>query len=117
MSTRGERRHLVTLQGPTGPAMPDADGNWTTTSAPLTPATWQCSIIAASARELSRLAANTTTTTATHILEGVYRPDITTQTQVIFRNRTFYISSVLNPEERNIRTIVLCNELVAVNGA
>jgi hypothetical protein len=116
MSTRGERRHLVTLQGPTGPAVPDGEGNWSAAPAPLTPPTWQVSILAASARELGRLAAGTTITTATHIVEGVYRPDITTETQIVFRGRTFYVNRVENPDERNIRTIAICTEMVPADG-
>jgi len=111
MSTRGERRHQVTLQGPSGPAAADGEGNWASTPAPLTPPTWQVSIIAASARELARVA-GTTVTTATHIMEGTYRADLTTQTEIVYRGHTYYVNQVINPELRNIRTIAICTELV-----
>jgi head-tail adaptor len=112
MTTLGQWINEVTLQGPSAPAVPDGEGNWSSTPVPLTPPTWLCSIQPASARELGRLAAGTTITTATHILQGHYRPDITTETQILFRGRTFYVNRVENPEERNVRTIAVCTEMV-----
>lgn len=113
MSTRGERRHLVTLQGPSGSGAPDGEGNWTPAYGPLTPAQWMVSINPAAARELERLGAGTTITQASHIVEGAYRADITTQTQILFKGRTFHVNSVLNMQERDIRTVCVCQELVA----
>src|SRR5262245_33328416 len=114
MSTRGERRHLVHVWGPGTSAAADSEGNWTSTIVPLTPDTWWVSITPASARELERLAGGTTVTTATHVVEGIYRADVTTQSQIVFRNRTFYVGGLVNPEERNIRLICLCQEMVGV---
>src|SRR5262245_29762340 len=112
MSTRGERRHLVTLQGPTGPAAPDGEGNWTPSTGALSPPTWWCSITPASTRDLERVSAGTTITSASHLVEGAYRGDITTQTQIVFNGRILHVNGVVNPEERNIRTICVCQELV-----
>jgi hypothetical protein len=113
MSTKGERRHLVTLQGPGGPPVPDGDGGFTETPAPLTPPTWWCSIVPATARDLERVTAGTTLAAATHVAEGDYHAGITTETEILFRGRTLYVKGVINPEERNITTIALCSEVVA----
>jgi hypothetical protein len=109
---RGDRRHLVTLQGPGTPT--STDGDWTPgTPEPLDPPTWYCSITPATVRDLERLTAGTTLTAASHILAGDYHPGITTETQILFRGRTFYVSGVQNPGERNIATIAFCQEVVS----
>lgn len=108
---RSDYRHLVTLQGPTT-TVPDGQGGYVQTPAAFTPPTWYCSIRPASQRELERVTSGTTLTTATHIVEGDYRPDITTSTQILFNSRTLFVNSVTNPEERNITLVLLCNEVV-----
>jgi len=107
----GQRRHLVTLQGPVT-TVSDGQGGYTQTPAALDPPTWYCAIRPASQRELERTTAGTTLTTATHIVEGAYRSDIKTSTQIVFNGRTLFVNSVVNPEERNISLVLLCNEVV-----
>lgn len=109
---RGARRHLVTLSGPGGPAVPDGEGGWTTTPSALDPATWYVSIRRASVRDLERLTSGTTLNSASHILEGDFHPGITRETQVTFDGRTFYVNDVQNVEERGIQMILFCQEVV-----
>ena len=108
---RSDRRHLVSLTGP-GTPVPDGEGGYVIPTVPLDPATWWCAINAASARELERMTAGTSLTAASHIVEGDYHPGITTQTQLTFEARTFFVNGVVNPEERDITTIALCSEVV-----
>ena len=111
MSTRGERRHLVTLQGP-GTNTQNAEGEWVPGFEALDPPTWWCSISPATVRDLERLTAGTTVTQATFVLEGEYHAGITTQTQITKDDgRVFYVNGVQNPEERNIVTRAFCSEL------
>jgi head-tail adaptor len=106
----GKRRHLVTVQQPatTGP---DADGAFTTTYAPATPATWKVAIVAEPAA-LERQAPGTTITTAAHRVLGPYRADITTATQLVLGTRTFQVDGVRDPEERHRELDLLVRELV-----
>lgn len=108
----GSYRHKVLLQEP-GPAVPDGDGGFTQTWTNLTPAIWDCSIEPATARDLERVTSGTVLSTATHVLKGRHHPGITTQTRITFKTRVFEVSGVSNPEERDIETVVIAEELVA----
>src|SRR5262245_6521434 len=112
MTTRGERRHLVTVYSPGSAAAADGEGNWTSTLVPLTPDTWWVSITPATTRDLERVSAGTTITSASHLVEGAYRGDISTQVQIVFNGRVLHVNGLVNPEERNIRTICVCQEVV-----
>lgn len=92
--------------------MPDGEGGYVMTPSPLIQPTWYCAIRPASQRELERRTAGTTLTSTSHIVEGDYRPDITTGTQIVFNGRTLYVNSVQNLEERNRALVLLCNEAV-----
>lgn len=105
-------RHLVLLQNP-GPAVPDGDGGTVPSWTDLVPPTWSCSIEPATAKDLERVAAGTVLATATQIIKGRYRADVTTQTRLIFGGRTFSITGVANPEERRIRLELVAVEVVA----
>jgi len=109
---RSDYRHLVTLQGPTT-TVPDGQGGYTQTPTAFTPPTWYCSIRPASQRDLERVTSGTALTVATHIVEGDWRADISTATQIVFGTRTLYVNDVKNPEERNITLVLLCNEVVS----
>ena len=115
-ATRGQRRHLVDVIGPTATA-PDSDGGWTQTLGPLDPPTWYVSIVPASAADLERMTAGAAVTRASHIVVGDHHPGISTATQLRFtdydgRPRTFYVSGVLHPEERGRETVAFCEEHV-----
>jgi hypothetical protein len=92
--------------------MPDGEGGYTTPIAVLVPAAWHCSIARASARELERIAAGTVVASATHILEGYHHPGITRETVIGFEGRTFHVNDVIDPLERHIHTIAICQELI-----
>lgn len=112
----GERRHRVTLQGP-GVSVPDGDGGYTNAWADLNPPTMQAAIEPATARALERLAAGTTTTTASHLVRLPYHAQITTQTRVLFHDfhgaaHTLNVDSVINVDQRDRELALVCTELV-----
>jgi len=96
----GTYRHVVTVQEATG-TVPDGEGGFTEGWVDLTPAKWDVSINPATARDLERAASGTIITTATHVITGRYRPDVTTESRVVFEGRIFHITGVRNLEERN----------------
>lgn len=108
---RGDYRQLVTLVGPPVVTTPDGQGGWTQALTTLTPA-WYCAIRPASQRDLERVTSGTTITTATHVVEGDYRPDITTATQLLFNSRTLFVNDVKNVDERNVTLLLACSEVV-----
>jgi SPP1 family predicted phage head-tail adaptor len=104
-------RHTVTPQHP-GPNVPDGDGGYTNTWIDLVPPTWACSIDPASVRDLERVQAGTVLATASYVIKGRYRPDITTATRLLFNGRRFSVTGVGNPEERNISLELVAVEIV-----
>lgn len=112
MATRGAQRHLVSLSGPGGDPVPDGDGGWITTPAPLDPPTLFLSIHRASLRDLERVTAGTAIASASHILEGDWHPGVTRQTVVTFEGRTFYVNDIVNVDERDVSMVLLCQEVV-----
>lgn len=106
-----QRRHLVLLQNP-GPSVPDGEGGYTQTWTDLIPPTLYVQIVAATARDLERVAAGTVLSTATHIVTGPYHPDVTTQTRILFADRIFNVTGVSDPEERQIEMVLVCVEVV-----
>jgi head-tail adaptor len=116
MATRGQKRHLVTLENPLA-AAPDGDGGYIQIWAPLTPPRMRAEIKPATARELERLAAGTVLSSASHIVTMDYHAQVTTETRIVFRTRYFSVTGVSNPEERNIETICVCVELMGVPAA
>ena len=111
MTTIGELRHVVTLESP-GPPVPDGDGGYTESWQPLNPATWNCSISSANARDLESLTAGTVVAQASHILRGRFHGGITTEARISFEGRTFNVLSVVNRDERDIETVLICSEMV-----
>lgn len=108
----GARRHWITLDAPVT-VTADGDGGDVKTWAPLTPAGTWAAIVPATARDLERVAANTVTSTATHILTMRYHAGVTTQTRVTFGTRVFSLTGVSTPEERNRDTVAVGVEQVA----
>ena len=107
----GSRVHLVTLQAP-GVPIPDGDGGVIQSWTDLAPAQVKAAIVPASARDLENLVAGTVITQAAHVITMPYHPGVTTASRVLFRGRSFSLTSVLNPEERNIELICIGVEVV-----
>lgn len=107
----GQLRHRVTLQNPSGTPVPDGEGGFTHAYVNLTPATVSADVRPATARDLERVTANTTITSATHIVTMRYHAGVTTATRITFKGRTLYVRGVSNPEEKNEMTICVCEEL------
>lgn len=107
----GDYRHTVLLQNP-GTPTPDGDGGYTQSWTDCVPPTWQCSIEPATVRDLERVAAGTVIATATQIIKGHYRPDVTTKTRLVFNGRRFSITGVQNPQERGITLELTAVEVV-----
>lgn len=107
-----ERPHQVTVQNP-GPGVPDGDGGFTQTWTDLTPRMWSCKIAPATAVDLEHVAAGTVLSKATHLVTGPYRSDVTTQARVLFNGRSFSVTGVSNPDERNVELVLVCVEVVA----
>jgi head-tail adaptor len=108
----GTHRHKVLVQNPTGAPVPDGDGGYTQGFLNAVPATWYCSIVPATSRDLERVAVGTIIATASHVLIGRYHPSITVNTRLVFEGRVFQVTGVSNPEERRIETIAICVELI-----
>lgn len=107
----GQRRHLLTLAVP-GPPVPDGDGGYTDGLQPLTPSTVYAEVRPATVRDLERQTAGTTIATAELIVTMPFHPQVTTQTHLTFKGRTLLVSGVVNPEERDIDTVLFCTEVV-----
>jgi len=104
----GERRHWVDVYNPGDPE-PDGDGGWQT---PMVSAgAWAVQIRPASQRELERVGAGTSVTTATHLVTGRYHDGVKADSRLVFRGRTFNVTGVVVPEELNVETIAMCVEV------
>jgi SPP1 family predicted phage head-tail adaptor len=110
-TTIGERRAWVTLQNP-GPSMNDGQGNSTTPWYPLDPPMMKARIAPASAANLERITVGGVIAVATHVVTMRYHPQVTTDTQITYQGRTFYVKAVHNPDEKNEETIAVCQELM-----
>jgi head-tail adaptor len=103
----GNFRHVVTFQGPTHE--PDGDGGYIDGWADLPPS-WLVVIRPATVRDLERQTAGTIVATATHVIAGRYRADVHIDAQMVFGARTFRITGIANPEERNINMFLFAVE-------
>jgi head-tail adaptor len=111
MTAIGQYRHVVTLEEPSTFVL-DGQGGWTDTWTALDPATWDCSIQAASTRDLESIGAGTVIAQATHLVKGRYHAGITTQTRLTFNGRTLNVVYLTNRDERDLETILVCAEVV-----
>lgn len=100
----GALRHRVTLENPGAP-VPDGGGDFTqawTVLASRVPA----SVAPVTARSLERIAANTVTSTATHLVALRYLAGVTTQTRLTFHDgdvdRRMSVTGRHDPEERHV---------------
>lgn len=107
----GELRHYVTLFA-AGTPVPDGEGGYTETPVPLDPPDGWAAIAPATARDLERTTTNAVQSTATHLVRLRYHSGVTTQTIIRFGERTFAVTGVSNPDERNRETVCVCTEIV-----
>jgi head-tail adaptor len=113
----GRRRLLLSLDAP-GPAVPDGDGGYTQTLAPLDPPTLFADVRPASARDLEGVVAGTVLSTATHLITLPFHPGVTTTTRVQWtdgarRPHTANVTAVVNVDERCIEMVLGATEVVA----
>lgn len=109
----GERPHYILLQNP-GPVIPDGAGGFTQTWSDLTPASVFAKIAPATTEDLERVAAGSVVeASATHIITMPFHPGVTTKSRVVHNGRTFSVSGVSSPDERQQETIAIANEVVA----
>jgi SPP1 family predicted phage head-tail adaptor len=111
LSATGAYRHLVTVQAP-GPAVPDGDGGFTETWPNADPPTWFVSIGTARVGG-EAAAAGTTIATASHLVRGRYRADVTTNTRLTIDGRVFNVIDVRDLDERRRVLELVCAEVVA----
>jgi SPP1 family predicted phage head-tail adaptor len=107
----GERPHRVTLQNP-GPPVADGHGGFTQSYTDLTPAAMSARIAPATAADLERIGGGTVLSAATYVVALPYHPDVTTKTRILYNGRTFIVTGVSTPEERQQETIALVTEVV-----
>ena len=87
MMAIGHRQHLVALDTPNG----------SSGYLPLDPATWYCQM---STQEIGQA-----------LLTGAFHPGITTASRVQFGGRVFHVVSVVNRDERDLETVLVCTEV------
>ena len=112
MVARGKKRHWVTLSEP-GEPVPDGEGGFTETPVALSPPGMYAEIKPATARDLERVTAGAVQATATHLVTMDYHPEVTTETIVTFGTRTFSVTGIQNPDERDRELVLVCTESVA----
>lgn len=96
----GQDAHLVSFEDP-DPPVPDGEGGYLQTWTALVPSAWYVRIRPATARDAERLIAGTVLTHVSHVVHGRWHPGVSTRTRMIYRGRTYQITSVVNLEERD----------------
>lgn len=117
MATRGQRRHLVTLQNPGAP-VPDPDLGYTQTWTNLSPATMWAEIKPATARDLERVAAGTVLSTESLLITMDFHSSVTTTTRLTWtdpagRAHAANVTGINNPEGRCVELILVVVEVVS----
>jgi head-tail adaptor len=111
----GELRHRVTLKNPSAPVA-DGDGSYV-------PQTWTGFAIRipalvqpATVRNMERLVASTVQSHASHLVTIRYRPSVSTQTRVVYHDRsgdrTFSVTGVSDTEAAHVGLVLVCDEVV-----
>jgi hypothetical protein len=113
----GAMRQVGTLSTP-GTATSDGDGGFTQTYTALDPAEWRFAIEKASVRAAERHFAATITAHATYIMTGRFHAGITTQTRIVWVDRsgethTGDVLDVDDPEGAGVQTVVLVSEVAS----
>jgi len=106
----GALRHRVTFQTVT--SEPDGHGGTIDVWIDLAPPTWDVSITPATVRDLEREAASTIVASATHVIVGRYRGDVTIECRMLFEGREFRITGVKNADERGIEMFLFAKETI-----
>ena len=101
-----------------GVPIPDGDGGWTTQPVPANPPQMWAYIRAASTADLERLTGGTVMSQATHLVTMPYHPEVTTQTSLIVEDyphpeRTFSVIGLVNHDERDADSTLVCVEVVS----
>jgi head-tail adaptor len=105
----GDYRHHGVFQDPAAPA-PDGEGGWIEGWTDLTPPDWPIAVVPATVRDIERVAAGTVITSATHVITGRWRPDVSTATRILFEGRVFHITGIQNVDERDITMQLIAEE-------
>jgi SPP1 family predicted phage head-tail adaptor len=103
----GTRRHFVALQSipTTTPSSTGFSGTWTTYAS-----VW-ASVSPAKAGQQERIAAMTTETPITHLVEMDYRDDLRSTHRVLLNGtRALYVVGQQNVDERNKTLLLSCEE-------
>lgn len=108
-----DKPHWVSLANPGGPVVPDPEGGFVEGMVALDPPQVFAGIRPATARDLERNTSGTAVSTASHIINMDFHPQVTTQTRITFNGRTLLVTGVANPEERNVDLILVAEEVVA----
>jgi head-tail adaptor len=112
-TTRGDRRHLITLRNP-GDPIPDGHGGFAYTWNDLTPSTMFAAVRPTPVRNLERDRADTNLTTATHTITMDFHPQVTTQTRVwVDGGGVFNVTGIRNPDLQAIDHELTCEEVIA----
>lgn len=99
------------LENPGG-TVPDGEGGYVEGWQALDPAQVFAHINPASARDLERSASGTVISTASHVIEILYHPQVTTKTRITYGTRVFQVTSVRNPDEANRELVIVAEELL-----
>ena len=102
----GNFRHWVDLMEKTS-STPDASGQRVPVYTKL--CTTRAKIEGISSREVER--AKSFSEQTTHKVTIRWRDGVDHTMQVVFGDRTFLITGIINPEERNVRLELFCTEL------
>jgi len=102
----GELRQRITIQSATRAR--DAHGQWVNTYATLV-SRW-AEVIPLDGRELEK--AKALDASVTHRVKMRYYASLTPRMRIVHKTRTLEVVSVLNTDERRIRTVAYCVEAV-----
>lgn len=105
----GAFRHVGMFQSVA--SVPDGDGGVTEVWTDLPPA-WPIDIRPATVRDLEKRTAGTITATATHVIHGRYRADLTVLCRLVFDGRLFQITGIARPMERPIDLYLFAKEML-----
>jgi head-tail adaptor len=105
----GAFRHVGMFQALV--SVPDGDGGMVDTWTDLPPA-WPIDIRPATVRDLERQTAGTIVATATHVIHGRHRADVTVECRLVFDGRFFLITGIARPFERPIDLFLFAKETI-----
>jgi head-tail adaptor len=105
----GDFRHVGMIQ--TVETVPDGDGGMVEVWTDAPPA-WPIDIRPATVRDLERQTAGTIVATATHVIHGRDRADVTVTCRLVFDGRVFQISGLARPRERPIDLYLFAKEVI-----